>query len=124
MALGRAIVARAHAAGVPRIVLAHEPGGADLRELGQRSGFQVFDLGRGRLDLVRTAATGDPLRLSPDAKRRPTPAGSGDAIELTQLVVVSTLRPTSVDTSGTVMSPTTVCRPGRRRRRRRMLRRR
>ena len=29
--------------------------GAELRELGASLGFQVIDLGRGRLDLVRTA---------------------------------------------------------------------
>jgi GNAT superfamily N-acetyltransferase len=53
-ALGQAIVSRAHAAGVPRIVLRTGGRGSELRQLAQTLGFQVFDLGRGRLDLVRS----------------------------------------------------------------------
>ena len=67
MALGPTIVARAQPAGV----LAHRasaPASAasDVRGLGQALGFQVYDLGRGRLDLVRTLEPAiRPLR--PDA---------------------------------------------------------
>ena len=53
--LGREIVARAHAAGIPRIVMRTSYRSAEQRELGASLGFQVVDLGRGRLDLVRTA---------------------------------------------------------------------
>lgn len=54
LALGQEIVARAHRVGVPRIVLRTSYRGSDVRELGNALGFQVFDLGRGRLDLVRS----------------------------------------------------------------------
>jgi GNAT superfamily N-acetyltransferase len=54
LALGREIVARARGAGVPRIVLRTSHRRSDLRELGNALGFQVFDLGRGRVDLVRS----------------------------------------------------------------------
>lgn len=53
LALGLAIVARAHGAGVPRVVLRTSVCGTDVRELGNGLGFHVVDLGRGRLDLVR-----------------------------------------------------------------------
>lgn len=53
LALGREVVARAHQAGVARIVLRGSHRGTDLRELGAVLGFEVFDLGRGRLVLVR-----------------------------------------------------------------------
>jgi GNAT superfamily N-acetyltransferase len=52
MFLGRALVARAHAAGVPRIVVRTGGRGTDLRGLAHELGFEVFDLGRGQLDLV------------------------------------------------------------------------
>ena len=61
LALGREVVARAHDAGVPRIVLRTSYRGSDLRELGHALGFEVFDLGRGRLDLVRSL---EPVRRS------------------------------------------------------------
>jgi GNAT superfamily N-acetyltransferase len=60
LALGRAVVTRAHRAGIPRIVMRTRYRGAELRELLASLGFQVFDLGPGRLDLVRT--------LTPDAR--------------------------------------------------------
>ena len=53
-ALGRAVVARAHAAGVPRVVVRTTRHGAELRAVGADLGFQVFELGDGRADLVRT----------------------------------------------------------------------
>jgi GNAT superfamily N-acetyltransferase len=66
--LGRALVARAHATGVPRIVV-HTGGRGThhLRVLAHQLGFQVVDLGGGRLDLV--SASRHPR---PDATRRPT----------------------------------------------------
>lgn len=54
MALGRAIVARAHAVGIPRIVVRTSRRGAELHGLADALGFQAFDLGHGRLDLVRS----------------------------------------------------------------------
>ena len=54
-ALGRATVARAHAAGVPRIVMPAGRRCARVHELGAELGFRVFDLGAGRLDLVRSS---------------------------------------------------------------------
>ncbi|MET0326008.1 MAG: GNAT family N-acetyltransferase [Ilumatobacteraceae bacterium] len=53
-ALGTALVSRAHAAGVPRIVVRTDHRVSELRELGTELGFRVFDVGRGRLDLVRS----------------------------------------------------------------------
>jgi GNAT superfamily N-acetyltransferase len=53
LALGREVVARAHASGIPRIVMRTSYRGAELRELGSSLGFQVVDLGQGRIDLVR-----------------------------------------------------------------------
>ncbi len=52
--LGQAIVARAHRAGIPRIVMRSSYRGSDLQEIGTALGFQVFDLGRGRVDLIRS----------------------------------------------------------------------
>ena len=52
MFLGRALVARAHAAGIPRIMVHTGGRGTDLHGLAHELGFQVFDLGRGQLDLV------------------------------------------------------------------------
>jgi len=60
MALGRAIVARAHAAGVPRIVVRTSRHGDDLHGLADVLGCRAFDLGHGRLDLVR--AVGPAIR--------------------------------------------------------------
>ena len=54
MSLAQTIVARAHRAGVSRIVIRASARGSDIRELGHALGFQVYDLGRGRLDLIRT----------------------------------------------------------------------
>lgn len=54
LALGRAVVARAHASGLERIVLHTSYRGVELRGVGAALGFQVVDLGRGRLDLIRT----------------------------------------------------------------------
>jgi GNAT superfamily N-acetyltransferase len=54
LALGQAIVAQAHDAGIDRVVLHTSYRGSELRELGAALGFQVVDLGRGRLDLIRT----------------------------------------------------------------------
>jgi len=54
LALGEAIVARAGAAGIERIVLHTSYRGDELRAVGAALGFQVVDLGRGRLDLIRT----------------------------------------------------------------------
>ena len=54
MTLGRAIVARAHAVGIPRVVLRTSRRGADLHGLADALGFQAVDLGHGRLDLVRS----------------------------------------------------------------------
>ncbi len=56
LALGQEIVARAHRAGMARIVLRTSYRRSDLRELGDALGFQVVDLGQGRLDLVRRLA--------------------------------------------------------------------
>jgi len=53
LALGREVVARAHVIGIPRIVMRTSYRGAELRELGASLGFQVVDLGQGRIDLVR-----------------------------------------------------------------------
>ena len=53
-ALGRAIVSRAHAAGVPRIVVRATHGGTPQHQFDDESGFLVFEPGRGRLDLVRS----------------------------------------------------------------------
>jgi GNAT superfamily N-acetyltransferase len=52
--LGQDIVARAHAAGVERIVLHTDRRHGELRDLGAALGFQVVDLDRGRIDLLRT----------------------------------------------------------------------
>ncbi|MET0143356.1 MAG: GNAT family N-acetyltransferase [Ilumatobacteraceae bacterium] len=54
--LGSATVARAHAAGVPRIVMRSSRRGTDVQAVGNALGFRVFDLGQGRLDLIRTVA--------------------------------------------------------------------
>ena len=53
LSLGRALVARALDRGLRHVVLrtSHRP--SDLREVGRELGFEVFDLGRGRIDLVR-----------------------------------------------------------------------
>ena len=53
LALGREVVARAHVIGIPRVVMRTSYRGAELRELGASLGFQVVDLGQGRIDLVR-----------------------------------------------------------------------
>ena len=53
LALGREVVARAHVIGIPRIVMRTSYRGTELRELGASLGFQVVDLGQGRIDLVR-----------------------------------------------------------------------
>lgn len=52
--LVQAVVARAGAVGMERIVLHTSYRSAELRELGAALGFQAIDLGRGRPDLVRT----------------------------------------------------------------------
>jgi GNAT superfamily N-acetyltransferase len=52
LALGRAVVARAHDAGFERIVLRTSERGDRLRELAAALGFEVVDLGQG-LDLIR-----------------------------------------------------------------------
>ena len=54
LALGRAIVGRAHLAGIGRIVVHTSYRGAEIREVGAALGFHVVDLGRGRVDLIRT----------------------------------------------------------------------
>jgi GNAT superfamily N-acetyltransferase len=54
LALGQAIVARAHDAGIERVVLHTSYRSAELRDLGAALGFRVVDLGSGRLDLIRT----------------------------------------------------------------------
>ncbi len=56
LALGREVVGRAHGAGIPRIVMRTSYRSDELREIGASLGFQVVDLGQGRLDLVRTLA--------------------------------------------------------------------
>ena len=63
LALGQAIVARAHAAGIERIVLHTSDRGAELRDLGAALGFQVVDLGR------------RPARPDPHAAARVGPLG-------------------------------------------------
>jgi GNAT superfamily N-acetyltransferase len=55
-ALGRAIVGRAHAAGIERLVLRTRSRVDELRAVGAELGFRVVDLGGGRLDLLRTLA--------------------------------------------------------------------
>ena len=54
LSLAQDVVAKAHEAGIGRIVLRACHRQSELRELGTTLGFQAFDLGRGRLDLVRT----------------------------------------------------------------------
>jgi GNAT superfamily N-acetyltransferase len=56
LALVTEIVARAHRAGMSRIVLRTCYRASELRQLGDALGFQVVDLGQGRLDLVRWLA--------------------------------------------------------------------
>ena len=56
LTLVQAIVARAHTVGIERIVLHTSHRGAELHELGAALGFRVVDLGRGRVDLIRTLA--------------------------------------------------------------------
>jgi GNAT superfamily N-acetyltransferase len=53
LALGRAIVGRAHLVGIERIVVRTSSRGAEIREVGAALGFRVVDLGGGRVDLVR-----------------------------------------------------------------------
>jgi GNAT superfamily N-acetyltransferase len=53
-ALGQALVARAGAMGVERIVVHTNRPNPALRALGAGVGFQVVDVGAGRLDLIRT----------------------------------------------------------------------
>ena len=54
LALGEAIVKRAAAASIERIVLHTSHRSDELGAVGAALGFQVIDLGRGRLDLIRT----------------------------------------------------------------------
>jgi GNAT superfamily N-acetyltransferase len=60
-ALAQAVVGRAHAAGVPRVVVRTTRHGAEFRAVGAELGYQVFELGGGRADLVRTR---DPITRS------------------------------------------------------------
>ena len=53
LALGREVVARAHASGIPRIVMRTSYRGPSSASSGASLGFQVVDLGHGRVDLVR-----------------------------------------------------------------------
>ncbi|HEU4839800.1 MAG TPA: GNAT family N-acetyltransferase [Ilumatobacteraceae bacterium] len=53
-ALGHAIVARAHDAGIERVVLHTSYRSAELGDLGAALGCRVVDLGCGRVDLIRT----------------------------------------------------------------------
>jgi GNAT superfamily N-acetyltransferase len=54
LALGRAVVARAHDRGLERIVLHTSYRSAELRDVGAALGFQVVDVGGGRVDLIHT----------------------------------------------------------------------
>ena len=54
LTLGEAIVRRATDAGLDRIVLRTSERGDALRELASALGFQVVELGRGHIDLIRT----------------------------------------------------------------------
>ena len=56
LALVQEIVTRARSAGMTRIVLRTSDRRSDLRDVGDALGFQVVDLGQGRLDLVRSLA--------------------------------------------------------------------
>jgi GNAT superfamily N-acetyltransferase len=56
MTVGPAVVARAHARGLERIVVHTDRPWAGLRALGAELGFQVVDLGPGRLDLLRMSS--------------------------------------------------------------------